>query len=320
MCRLYNSLNIYCPIFSKYMALRLHKLPFDIIRQIIIELGYHINMVPTLRAVCRIFRAALPLMLRTTTVSANTYPVMCTHPVMYIGDSASVPILKHMYPFASGAIITNRYDYTNYAEIAAMPYLKSAQLQANQHVAEMFAFIRAATQLTSLHIADYPERQLKRLNSCTQLTKLTLSQSVWLDDCAGISAIKGLKSLELSVCPRYVDICRHVTPNLHTLRLVGHSVVGLDRLNMPNLRILRLNRCRTCDISPIREMPALVELDIRCCPYVRDLTPLNGSSVRIFTLILTPYQPLVNIRVLNMQLVEKTHINPLTYVFVRINM
>jgi Leucine-rich repeat (LRR) protein len=220
-----------------------------------------------------------------------------------------------MYPFASGVTITDRYDYSNYAEIAAMPCLKSAQLQANCHVAEMFAFIRAATQLTSLHIADYPERQLKRLNTCTQLTKLTLSQLVCPDDFTGISAITGLKSLELSVCPRYADICRHVTPNLHTLRLVGHSVVSLDRLSLPNLHILRLNRCRVYDISPIRKMPALIELDIRCCPNLLDLTPINGSSVRIFTLILTPYQPLVNIRVLNMQLTGESNIPERIYKF-----
>jgi hypothetical protein len=297
------------------MSPKLHELPVDIIRHILTELGYRVNMVPTIRAVCRVFRTTLPLMLRTTTVSANTYPVMCTHPVMYIGDSAAVPVLRSMYPFASGAILTDRYDYTNYAEIAAMPYLKSAQLQANCHVAEMFAFIRAATQLTSLHIADYPERQLKRLTSCTQLTKLTLCQSAWLDDCADISAIKGLKSLELSVCPRYADICRYVTPTLHTLRLVGHSIVGLDRLNMSNLRILRLNRCCTCDISPIAEMPALFELDIRCCPYVRDLTPINSSSVQVFTLILTPYQPLVNIRPLNMRLTGESNIPERIYKF-----
>jgi hypothetical protein len=297
------------------MSPQLHELPFGIIRHIITELGRQVNMVPTLRAVCRVFRAALPWMVRSRIVSADTYPFMCTHPVIYISGRDDVPVLNDMYPFASGVTITDRYDYTNYAEIAAMPYLKSAQLQANGHVAEMFAFIRAATQLTSLHIADYPERQLKRLNNCTQLTKLTLSQSVWLDDCAGISAIKGLKSLELSVCPRYADICRHVTPNLHTLRLVGHSVVNLDRLNLPNLHILRLNRCRTCDISPISEMPVLIELDIRCCPYVRDLTPINGTNIRKFTLILTPYQPLVNIRVLNMQLTRESNIAERIYKF-----
>lgn len=302
------------------MSPKLHELPVDIIRHILTELSRQVNMVPVIRAISRVFRAALPMMLRSTTVTVDTYPVMCTHPVMYIGDSAAVPILRNMYPFASGILLTDRYDYTNHTELSALPYLKSANISANRHVAEMFAFIRAATQLTNLHITNYPERQLKKLNNCTQLSKLTIIQSVWLEDCVGISALKQLKSLDLSVCPQYADVCRHVTPNLHTLRLVGHSVVRLDQLNLPNLRILRLSRCRTCDISPITTMKSLVELDIRYCPYVRDLLPINESAISVFTLMLTPYQPLINTRIVNMQLTAESNISERVYKFARCNL
>ncbi|KAG8341172.1 hypothetical protein TRVL_08001 [Trypanosoma vivax] len=131
-------------------------------------------------------------------------------------------------------------------------------------------------RVLNLEKVNVPSDSLFELCKSRSLEKLNLSSCKRLLDVSPLSEIKTLVELDLSLCcSLFTGVselgklqCLRIL-NLRNTAVTDHSLPGLSESD--SLEILNLSSCRgLTNVSPLKEIKSLVQLDLSNCPALRD--------------------------------------------------